>query len=356
MVTVYNIGLRFVNPSGLDFTSQSGGSIFTMFKAGDVRMSKTIICLSATALLIMGGCCGKREKNTCGIIQFSSTKAGVVKAMTFNIRVDTFLDGFNGWNSRRQIVCDVLAGNAADVIGLQEALDSQVENIQQAMPQYSNYMAGRNDGMQKGESCSIFYRNDRFVRDDCGTFWFSDTPEKPSKDWGALWPRICSWVHLIEKETGSGFYVYNVHLDVFSQNSREKSVELLAKRIAARKNSDPFIVMGDFNMEVDNPAMAHLQNIGMVDAWQAMHPGESPPGTHHNFNGHASGAKIDHIPICENSTALEVKIDQSCFDGRYPSDHFPVIATISLAASPTRPIVIGANPQKPLNNQKLKTL
>ncbi|OHB74682.1 MAG: hypothetical protein A2Z25_09420 [Planctomycetes bacterium RBG_16_55_9] len=276
--------------------------------------------------------------------------------MSFNIRVDTFLDGPNRWASRKELVFDTLVDNAPDVIGLQEALDHQVCQIQQALPQYAHYAAGRNDGKQKGESCALFYRKDRFVLEDCGTFWFSDTPSRPgSKDWGNLWPRLCSWVYLTEKGTGDGFYVYNVHFDVFSQNSRQKSAELLAKRITARQTNDPFIVMGDFNMELDNPAMAYLQNIDsktpyprMLTAWQSLHPGRTGEGTHHGFRGSTSGPNIDHIPICDSARALDVRIDRRRVNGRYPSDHFPVIATIHLTSLPRALEPVAA--QMPLQN------
>jgi endonuclease/exonuclease/phosphatase family metal-dependent hydrolase len=298
--------------------------------------------LSLSVILIMAGCGGSQQIKTTNAIQFSPSPPGVIEAMSFNIRVDTFLDGLNGWNSRRQLVFKTLADNAADVIGLQEALDHQVQQIQQALPQYSHYAAGRNNGKRKGESCPIFYRKDRFVLADSNTFWFSGTPSKPgSKSWGNLWPRICSWVYLTEKATGACFYVYNVHFDVFSQNSRQKSAELLAKRIAARKTPEPFIVMGDFNMGLDNPAMVYLENINsetpyprMLTAWQSLHPGRAGEGTRHSFRGSISGPKIDHIPICDSARALDVKIDTRNINGRYPSDHFPVIAKILFINSP----------------------
>jgi len=299
---------------------------------------KNVICLLLTVLLISGGCSGQQKKISSREIKFSSTLKGIVKAMTFNIRVDTILDGWNRWNNRKQIVVDTLADHAADVIGLQEALDFQVQQVQNALPQYTSYAVGRDDGRKKGESCAIFFRKDRFELVDSGTFWFSKTPFKPgSRDWGNLPPRICSWVHLVEKGQDSGFYVYNLHLDNLSQNSRKKSVKLLAKQVAARKTNDPFIVMGDFNMELDNPAMMYLQKIGcqtpypkMVDAWQSVNTGKSATGTRHDFRGRLSGPKIDHIPLSENLKALEVNIDHRKVNGRYPSDHFPVIATILL--------------------------
>ena len=305
-------------------------------------MNKTIVfCLFLILLLITGGYGAPQHTDALKIIPISYPQADIIKVMSFNIRVDTFLDGPNRWSRRRQIVFDTMTNDAADIIGLQEALDHQVRQIQRALPQYSNYAAGRNDGKEKGETCAIFYRKDRFRLNDFGTFWFSDTPDRPgSKDWGNIWPRICSWVYLTEKTTGRGFYVYNVHLDVFSQNSRRKSVELLTKRITARKIPAPFIVMGDFNMGLDNPAMVYLQNINsrthyprMVDAWQSIAPGSIYEGTHHNFHGKASGPKIDHISLSDDARALEVKIDRRSINNRYPSDHFPVIATIVLEKS-----------------------
>lgn len=324
-------------------------------------MKRTVVFfLSLLVTLIMAGCGGPQQIKTLNAIQFPSSPPGVIEAMSFNIRVDTFLDGPNRWSSRRQLVFDTLADNAADVIGLQEALDHQVRQVQQALPQYSHYAAGRNNGRRKGESCAIFYRKDRFALGDSGTFWFSDTPSKPgSKDWGNLWPRICSWIYLKEKATGAGFYVYNVHFDVFSQNSRQRSAELLAKRIAARKTPDPFIVMGDFNMGLDNPAMMYLQNTysvtpypRMLSAWQLLHPGRTGEGTHHSFRGSISGPKIDHIPICDGAQALDVKIDRRNMNGRYPSDHFPVIAKIRLLGSPkeSTPVVAQINTQEPQRN------
>jgi endonuclease/exonuclease/phosphatase family metal-dependent hydrolase len=305
---------------------------------------KFVIGLPLAVMLVLSGCGGSQQAGIARTIQFPSSQSDVIKAMSFNIRVDTFLDGFNGWSFRKQLVFDVLADHAPDVIGLQEVLDHQVGQIQQAFPQYTYYAAGRNDGKRKGESCVIFYRSDRFVPEDYGTFWFSDTPSEPgSKDWGNIWPRICSWIYLRQKATGAGFYVYNVHLDVFSQNSRRKSVELLAKRIAARKKNDPFIVTGDFNMGLDNPAMAYLQNVNsetshpkMLSAWESLYPDRKGEGTRHSFRGGTSGPKIDHIPICAGASALFVEIDRRHADGRYPSDHFPVIAGIRLPGWSTR--------------------
>jgi endonuclease/exonuclease/phosphatase family metal-dependent hydrolase len=277
-------------------------------------------------------------------IRFSPASSEEVKLMTFNIRVDTVLDGFRRWKQRKNLVVDTIKANAADVIGLQEAEMDQVQFIQRALPQYSSYAIGRKNGRQKGETCAILYRKDRFIVLDSGTFWFSDDPANVgSKDWGALWPRICSWVHLVDRSTRSGFYVYNVHMDPLSQRSRENSTRLLTAKIASRKTQDPFIVMGDFNMERDNPAMQHLRQAGFpsarspfpgtIDAWAAVHFREPEIGTRHGFRGKTSGPMIDHIRLCDKITPLEARVDCRDYNGKYPSDHFPVIASIRVNKS-----------------------
>lgn len=306
------------------------------------RSGISVICLLTTLVICTG--CGSSKAVSTNTVRFTPAPSGEVKVMTFNIRIDTVLDGFHRWKQRKQLVVDTIQQNAADVIGLQEAESDQVQLIQRALPQYGNYAIGRNNGKQKGETCAIFYRKDRFIVMDSGTFWFADNPmDIGSKDWGALWPRICSWVHLVDRSTRSGFYVYNVHMDPLSQQSRDKSSRLLASTIAARKTQDPFIVMGDFNMERDNPAMQHLLQVGnpatqkasarTVDAWAAVHFREREIGTRHGFRGKLSGPMIDHIRLCDSITPLETKVDCRSYDGKYPSDHFPVIAKVRINKS-----------------------
>ena len=302
------------------------------------------ILASVSLVLTVSGCGSEQYYSFVPSLHPSPSQPGVVKVMTYNIRVDTIVDGFNGWRTRKDRVTQTIRAHATDVIGVQEALDYQVWGIQQALPQYSNYAAGRNDGQREGETCAIFYRKDRYILLDKGTFWFSDTPSVlGSKDWGDMWPRICSWVRLAEKDTQMAFYIYNVHMAAFSDNAREKSAQLLARKVAARKTKDPFIVMGDFNMELDEPGMLYLQQIGvrtpypkMVDAWRSLHPGLKKPDTTKGLLGMFGGSQFDHIPICETARALEVKIDSRKVHGRYPSDHFPVIAKILLEPLPTR--------------------
>ena len=74
--------------------------------------------------------------------------------------------------------------------------------------------------------------------------------------------RICTWARLLDAETDGALYIYNLHLDHESQESRERSVGLLAERIASREFDDPVIVMGDFNAGESNPAILYFKGEG----------------------------------------------------------------------------------------------
>jgi len=154
--------------------------------------------------------------------------------MTFNIRYGTANDGENRWPLRKDFLVDVIKAQNADVVGLQEALDFQIDEIVAAIPAYAVIGVGRDDGARKGEYAAVLFRRDRFQVSDAGTFWFSDTPTViASKSWGNRITRICTWARFIDRD-GRGFWHFNLHLDHQSQPSRERSTELLRRRIEAR--------------------------------------------------------------------------------------------------------------------------
>lgn len=260
-----------------------------------------------------------------------------LQVMSFNIRYGTADDGDNHWSLRREQLLDLLRERDADLVGLQEALATQIDEIEAAVPGYAAIGVGRDDAARAGEFTAILYRTSRFRVADAGTFWFSETPDVPaSKSWGNTITRICTWVRLIDRN-GRGFYLFNLHLDHQSQPSRERSVELLRQRIAARAfPGDPVIVTGDFNAGEDNPAIKMLAGRGdvlapFVDTYRVLHPDETVVGTFTGFTfGKTDGEKIDYVLVPRGLDVVSAEIVRSSRNERYPSDHFPVVATIRL--------------------------
>ena len=258
-----------------------------------------------------------------------------ITVMSFNIRYGTANDGEDHWTKRREFLFDVLREQNADLVGVQEALAGQIDEIVAAVPIYAVVGVGRDDGKARGEFSAILFRRDRFRVADSGTFWFSDTPAVPgSKHWGNNITRISSWARFIDRD-GSAFWHFNLHLDHQSQPSREKSTELLLQRIAARAiPTEPVIVTGDFNVGESNPAIFTM--VGkpgaqgtFVDTFRVKFPAEKEVGTFNGFKfGATTGDKIDYVLVQPGTEVLEAAIVRTSRDNRYPSDHFPVVARI----------------------------
>jgi endonuclease/exonuclease/phosphatase family metal-dependent hydrolase len=267
-----------------------------------------------------------------------------ISVMSFNIRYGTANDGDNSWPHRSEMVVAVLRDHTPDVVGVQEALRFQLDELLSALPAYDELGVGREDGDTAGEYAAILYRPDRFEAEQSGTFWLSDTPDVPgSMSWGNRITRICTWARFARLDTEDRFYVYNLHLDHQSQPSREHSVALLAQRIAARPTDHPYVVLGDFNAGENNPAVRFLTGAadGLVedvdatvgsphlrDTYRALHSNPVGVGTFNAFRGETGGEKIDWILVSDAWEVLDAAIVRTSTNGRYPSDHFPVTALI----------------------------
>jgi len=271
-----------------------------------------------------------------------------VKVMTFNIRCDNHGDGPNRWAPRRDAAAEVVRRFAGDFIGIQEAVPHQVADLQKALPEYRQLGRSREADPDGGESTPILYRHGRWRIDpvQSGWFWLSDTPEAAgSATWGNTIPRMVVWARFIDEKTGRGLYVFNTHFDHASEPARRRSAELLGRRIMARQGAEPVVVMGDFNAGEASYAMRHLTGqdadspVKLVDTFRALHPDAQEVGTFHGFRGGTGNGKIDHILMSPGGKVLAADILRDRIPGeeRYPSDHYPVTAELSLPAGEPAP-------------------
>jgi endonuclease/exonuclease/phosphatase family metal-dependent hydrolase len=253
-----------------------------------------------------------------------------VSIMTFNIRCDTPEDGDNRWDNRKEFACDIVRERAPDVVGLQEANRHQLDVFTEGLPEYVEVGVGR-EGDREGEYAPILYKSNRFNLAASGTFWLSKTPDKPSRDWESACLRICTWVQFYDKASKQTFFVYNTHLDHKSQLARMNGIELIMKRMSESRANHPAILMGDFNAEEDNPVIAFL-NKRLSDTFRVRHPNAQAAGTCHAFGALPEAKRIDYIFATLGTRVLDAEIIRTKRAGRYPSDHFPVIAELRLGA------------------------
>jgi endonuclease/exonuclease/phosphatase family metal-dependent hydrolase len=256
----------------------------------------------------------------------------VLEIGTFNVRCDFPGDGEQKWEHRCERFLDILHSWHPDVLGLQEPLKHQYDQVSRSLTEYSSVGVGRDDGRAAGEFCPIFYRKERFDLVKFGTFWFSGNSTVPgTTDWGSRYRRICTWAELRERRSERSFTVYNLHLDHESQHSREKSVELLLTRIRERGNHDPVIVIGDFNAEPENPALAlFLDSPVPTSALMSVSAEDVEVGTFHGFSGKVTGGPIDHIFVSPEWRVESARVIPGDGLRPFPSDHLPVAASLSL--------------------------
>lgn len=251
--------------------------------------------------------------------------------MSFNIRYGTAQDGENAWEQRRDLLRATITGQDPDVLGVQEALRFQLDEIGAALPGHVEIGVGRDDGDTTGEYSALLIRRDHFDVDTSGTFWLSDAPETPgSTSWGNRITRICTWAVLRDRTTGRRLAVFNTHLDHESQPARERGAALMLERIGRYAPELPVLVLGDFNSGEDNPALGPLRAAGFVDTYRVVDTDPAGDGTFGGFRGDSTGDKIDYILARGGWTVEAADILRRRTGRRDPSDHFPVVARLRL--------------------------
>ena len=192
-------------------------------------------------------------------------QAQIMTVMTFNIRYDNPDDKYT-WESRKLPLSWFVREAAPDIIGFQEALRHQVDDLQGLMPEYYYFGVGRDDGEEKGEFAPIFYRKDRWLLLESETIWLSDDPyEVGSIGWDAELPRIATECRFKHIATGREVMIINTHFDHIGEEAREESARLLRNRIQFMDNNLPVVLMGDFNFDENSNAYFALVNGGIKD-------------------------------------------------------------------------------------------
>lgn len=256
-----------------------------------------------------------------------------VRVLTFNIRYGTANDGAHAWPARRAHVITTIRDHAPHLLGVQEALRFQLDELHAALPGYQEIGVGRDDGRTAGEYAALLVDTLRFGVVGSGTFWLSDTPDVPgSMHWGNRITRVTTWARLVDRATGDTLRVYNLHWDHESQLSRVRSAQLLQQRIAIDTNrADGIIVMGDFNSDETNPAFTALvsqQAVPLHDTFRARHPDATIVGTFNSFRGDSTAGKIDAVLVGQGWETIDAGIDRRHFGALWASDHFAVWATL----------------------------
>lgn len=251
---------------------------------------------------------------------------------TFNLRYDNPRDTGNLWVNRAPIVASLIRFHEFDVLGTQEGLRNQLDDIKKALPEYTYYGQGRDDGQAKGEHSAIFYKKDKFNVLKNGSFWLSATPGKPGPGWDAHLNRICSWVQLQDKKTKKKFYFFNVHYDHQGVQARRESSLLIMQKIKEIAGKDPVVFTGDLNGSQESEWYQSLNASGWLkDTYRQVKYPYANSGSFNGFGANVQATQIiDHIFVTAPFTVQKWGILTDTYHGKFPSDHYPILAVIKL--------------------------
>ena len=252
-----------------------------------------------------------------------------LKVISYNIRYNNSNDGINIWENRRSTIKNFIVDENPDFAGLQEVTYSQLIFLTESLKDYDYIGVGRDDGKTKGEFSPIFYNKNKYKVLTNDTFWLSSTPEKVSIGWDASMERICTYGLFENLDTKERLWVFNTHFDHIGNHAREKSTDLILKKINSIKSKDiPVILTGDFNLNDDNFSIKKIQK-QLNDVLINIKKTDLNYETYNGFkNLVKSKRRIDYI-FTRNFEVKEAKhVYIKTPYGGWASDHHPVLSLL----------------------------
>lgn len=255
----------------------------------------------------------------------------MIKILSFNIRYGTADDHGHVWENRKSLVINRIRTFDPDLLGLQECRDDdQAEYIKHHLQDYEFYGVHRGgSGEAAIEMAPILFKRNKFKLNQKGCFWLSDTPEiAGSKSKESALPRTATWVNLSEKESSKDLFFINTHFD-YEPAAINPAAQLLKNWIIRHTNGNPIVLTGDFNANRDSTAhrLLTMEDSLLQDSLLATHPSNIDDGTFHAYG--TINTSIDWILVSNHFEILSSEIDRYRRYNLYPSDHYPVSATVN---------------------------
>lgn len=267
--------------------------------------------------------------------------ADTVRLMTYNIRLDTEADGLDAWLHRREQVSSLIRFYKPDILGMQEVLLHQRNQLAESLPDYAFVGVGRDDGAEAGEFSPLAFRRDRFELEDAGGFWLSQTPERPSLGWDASYRRLVTWAQLRDREDNASILALSTHWDNAGVEARINSARLVLSWLAQhRRECESVVLLGDLNAHPDERSYETLVSDGLLIDTRTISQTQpfGPVGTFNGFDvTRDDAAPIDYILVSANIPVLRYGVITQHQSGRLPSDHYPVLADIVVPEAPCGP-------------------
>lgn len=296
------------------------------------KILRAVLCVLLAAAVVFGVVelwyYPSYKSKTVPVSVENTSADGEIKVMSSNLRCIAVEDpAKKSWFYRADLIIQNILSCTPDVIGFQEGTRIHYSYLCERLNEYDSVITYRDEAFFS-EGCPIFYRKDKYELINKGSFWLSETPEVMSKDWGAACYRICSYVILTEKATDKSFVVFNTHLDHVSDEARIKGVGVILDKIQ-EFGSLPAMIMGDFNSKEGS----QTYNSVTESFFDAKYQTENSYNicTFQDYGRQLDRKPIDYVMISkEGFTVNSYRVVDTLYDGVYPSDHFPLLVSLTL--------------------------
>ena len=272
----------------------------------------------------------------------------------FNIRFKTTADqGELSWDNRKSYVARTIIDFKYDIVGVNEMnAGSQQEDMKSLLPEYSFVEWGGNSSTvpNQGTVNAVLFRTDKFDLLEEGHYFLCTDPSKSLISWdnSSGNKRFAVWAKLRVKETGELFYYFITHLDHLGSDARNEGTRINIEKVRSISGHYPAIICGDHNSSAIRYPFYDLCSAYLSDSRKVS---EAPfpwpkDGTLCKWDPEKKdGTRLDYVWVKGMKVHTYNHINETFGRGVTPSDHFPVIVSISLmpfVASHTRYVYINA--------------
>jgi endonuclease/exonuclease/phosphatase family metal-dependent hydrolase len=158
-----------------------------------------------------------------------------------------------------------------------------------------------------------------------------------SKGWDAALERVATWARFRDRATGCTHLQLNTHFDHMGEQARQQSARLIRERLATLAAGLPVVMTGDLNSVPTSTAYRTLTRDTIANAIAPLSDGflssrdghYGPTSTWTAFKAIEPDRRIDYILVSPGVTVLTHGALPDSWNGRFPSDHLPVLATVT---------------------------
>ncbi len=257
-----------------------------------------------------------------------------VKVMSYNVY------GFLADTTRCDNICRLITKYLPDIVGYQEPDLAMTNKLR--MAGYYEWFDGKprhtlpNGTLvpDKGGANSISpigYAKDRYELILGDTKWCTGTPDVASKHPDSAHYRMYTYVMLRDKVTGEEFIVVNHHLQ---GEVATYQLTYMFKFFQENYTDIPVIMLGDFNRDASTETISRvvIQDGGFTSTHNmTINPESNSPARIDWIFAMNCCVKCSYYKWCKETYPDSMAYTQYTFgDGKYPSDHCPVYAEITI--------------------------